>query len=64
MSPAPITHAQLIRDWRRTLDAFADALDDEEEKRHFSPFELKQLGRHLAEDRRWLRRFAALHSFP
>lgn len=64
MSPASITHAQLIRDWRKTLDAFADALEDEEEKRDFSPSELKQLGRHLDADRRWLRHFAALRSFP
>lgn len=64
MAPAPITHVQLIRDWRRTLDAFGDALADEEEQRDFTPSELKELARHLDADRRWLRCFAALRSFP
>jgi len=57
-----ITHAQLIRDWGRTLDAFGEALEDEE--RYFSASELNQLERHLASDRRWLGQFAAIRSFP
>ncbi len=58
----PITHARLIRDWQRTLDAFGAAL--ESERRYFSRLELKELERHLAADRRWLERFATIHSFP
>jgi len=60
----PLTHAQLVRDWRRTLDAFGDALEDEDEKRYFSAAELKELELHLSADRRWLRHFAAIRSFP
>ena len=64
MCPASTIHAQLILEWQRALDAFGEAIDDEEERRDFSPAELKRLGRHLDADRRWLRRFGALRSFP
>jgi hypothetical protein len=56
------THAQLVRDWRCTLDAFGDALGAE--RRYFSPSELKRLELHLAADRRWLQHFAAIRNFP
>jgi hypothetical protein len=58
----PIGPEQLIRDWRRALDAFGVALA--EEKRHFAPAELKQLERHLADERRWLEHFASIRNFP
>ena len=58
----PITRALLIRDWRKTLDAFGEALDYEEHS--FSPSELKQLEQRLAADRRWLQHFAAIRNFP
>lgn len=57
----PITHARLIRDWRRTLDSFGAALECE--RPYLSRSELKELERHLAADRRWLKRFATLRSF-
>ena len=57
-----ITHAELVRDWRAALDAFGVALDHE--RRYYSQSELKQLEQHLADDRRWLARFAAIRSFP
>jgi hypothetical protein len=60
----PITHARLIEDWRRALDAFAVALHGEGEERYFSPSELKRLERHLAADRRWLEYFAVIRAFP
>ena len=60
--PRAITHAQLVHDWRCTLDAFDDALGAE--RRYFSPSELKQLELHLAADRRWLQQFAAIRNFP
>ena len=62
IADAAVTHAQLVRDWRATLDAFGEAL--EFERRYLTPFELKQFERHLAADRRWLRRFAAVRTFP
>jgi hypothetical protein len=58
----PITHAQLIRDWRTTLDAFGEALGSE--RRYFRPVELRDLAQHLAADRRWLQHFAAIRNFP
>jgi hypothetical protein len=57
-----ITQVELVASWRRTLDAFGRALEGE--KRYLSPAELKELERHLAADRRWLERFAAIRSFP
>jgi hypothetical protein len=57
-----ITHARLVADWRKTLDAFDDALECEH--RYFSPAELRQLTQHLAADRRWLQHFAAIRNFP
>jgi hypothetical protein len=60
--PRAITHRQLVRDWRTTLDAFGVALDHE--GRYYTPSELKQLERHLADDRRWLAHFAAIRDFP
>jgi hypothetical protein len=60
--PRAITRAQLIRDWGETLDAFGEALDHED--RYYSPAELRELERHLAADRRWLKHFAAIRSFP
>jgi len=59
-----ITHARLVEDWRRTLDVFGAALEDEDEDRYFTPAELGQLERKLAADRRWLEHFAAIRSFP
>jgi hypothetical protein len=58
----PITHARLVADWRKALDAFDEALECED--RYFSPAELKRLELHLASDRRWLEHFAAIRSFP
>jgi hypothetical protein len=67
-APAPtcntVTYAQLVRDWRSALDAFGAALADEGEQRYFSPSELRELERHLAAERRWLTRFAAIRNFP
>jgi hypothetical protein len=59
---SPVTHARLVADWRKTLDAFGDALECDD--RYLAPLELQRLGRHLAADRRWLERFAAIRSFP
>jgi transposase-like protein len=50
--PRAITQAQLIRDWRETLDAFGEALEHED--RYYTRPELKELERRLAADRRWL----------
>jgi hypothetical protein len=58
----PVTHARLIADWRRTLDAFGEALASD--RSYLSTYELKELEQHLAADRRWLRDFAAIRSFP
>jgi transposase-like protein len=60
----PVTQAELVRDWRRALDAFGAALADEGEERYFSPAELRELERHLAAERRWLAHFAAIRNFP
>lgn len=58
----PVTHARLIADWRKTLDAFGEALASD--RSYLSSYRLKELEQHLAADRRWLRDFAAIRSFP
>jgi hypothetical protein len=58
----PVTHARLVTDWVRTLDAFGEALASD--RSYLSSYQLKQLEQHLAADRRWLRDFAAIRSFP
>ena len=54
--------ARLIASWRKTLDAFGEALSSD--KRYYSAFELNVLERELAADRRWLEHFSAIRSFP
>lgn len=56
------TQAKLITSWRRALNAYGVAL--EEEQRYFSQSELMELQQHLAADRRWLERLAAIRNFP
>jgi hypothetical protein len=58
----PVTHARLIADWRRALDAFGEALASD--RPYLSSSEAHQLEQRLAADRRWLRDFAAIRSFP
>lgn len=60
--PCPVTHARLIADWRRTLDAFSEALASD--RPYLPSYRLKQLEYRLAADRSWLRDFAAIRSFP
>jgi hypothetical protein len=60
--PRAITHAQLVHDWRKTLDAFGEAL--QHEHRYYSSSELKDIEQHLSADRRWLEHFASIRSFP
>jgi hypothetical protein len=60
--PHPITHARLVADWRRALDAVSEAL--EAEGRYYSPAELSDLERHVAAERRWLEHFSTIRNFP